>query len=97
MSSQRTIQLSGRSDPAKAGDAEGQEPSDWLIREQQRRLAELMRRWWEARDSGNLLPPNQQAELEALARIALRGSAPHESDLMRAAERPRPGGVLPDI
>jgi hypothetical protein len=75
MSSQPTIQLSGRSAPAKAGDAEGQEPSDWLILEQQRRLAELMRRWWEARDSGNLLPPIEQAELEALARAVLRPSA----------------------
>jgi hypothetical protein len=80
MSGQRTIQLSDRSDPAKAGDAEGLEPSGWLILEQQRRLAELMGLWWEARDSGNLLPTNEQAELEALARVALRASAPDESD-----------------
>jgi hypothetical protein len=75
MSSQRTIQLSDRSDPAKAGDAEGLEPSGWLILEQQRRLAELMGLWWEARGSGNLLPPIEQAELEALARAILRPSA----------------------
>jgi hypothetical protein len=72
--------IGGWADRAKAGDAEGLEPSGSHIPEQQRRLAELMGRWWEARDSGNLLPPNQQAELEALARIALRGSAPDESD-----------------
>jgi hypothetical protein len=48
------------------------------IPEQQQRLAELMRRWWKARDSGNLLPPNEQAELEALARAALRASAAAE-------------------
>jgi hypothetical protein len=77
MSSQRTIQFSGRSDPARAGDAEGEglEPSGWLRLEQQRRLAELMGRWWEARDSGNLLPPIEQAELEALARAVLRPAA----------------------
>ena len=75
MSSQRTIQLSGRSDPAKAGGAEGLEPTGWLMLEQQRRLAELMGRWWEARDSGSLLPPIEQAELEALARAVLRPAA----------------------
>lgn len=48
------------------------------IPEQQQRLAELMRRWWKARDSGNMLPANEQAELEALARAALRASAAAE-------------------
>lgn len=48
------------------------------IPEQQQRLAELMRRWWKARDSGNMLPPNEQDELEALARAALRASAAAE-------------------
>ena len=62
-------------DASKAGDADGLDPSSSLIPKQQRRLAQLMRRWWEARDSGNLLPPNEQAELEALARVALRVSA----------------------
>ena len=74
MSSQRKLQLFGRSDRAKAGDAEG-EPSGSLMPNQQRRLEELMRRWWEARDSGKLLPPVDQVELEALARVALRASA----------------------
>ena len=75
MNNQRTIQFSGRSNPDKAGEAEGLEPSGSLIPEKQRRLAELMGRWWEARDSGNLLPPIEQAELEALARAVLRPSA----------------------
>ena len=74
------IQLSGRSDRTKGGDADGSNPSGSPIPEQQQRLAELMRRWWKARDSGNMLPPNEQAELEALARAALRASAAAESD-----------------
>jgi hypothetical protein len=53
----------------------GLKPDGSLAPKQQRRLTELMRRWWEARDSGNLLPAADQAELEAIARIALRGSA----------------------
>jgi len=72
--------IGGWADRAKAGDAGGLEPSGSHIPEQQRRLPELMGRWWEARDSGNLLPPNEQAELEALPRVALRASAPDESD-----------------
>jgi DNA-binding transcriptional regulator YbjK len=42
---------------------------------QQKRLAELMERWRTARDRGETLPANQQAELEALVEAELRASA----------------------
>jgi hypothetical protein len=49
-------------------------PADSLTPEQERRLAELMARWWRARDSGNTLPPVEQDELEALAQVGLRAA-----------------------
>ncbi|HWQ32673.1 MAG TPA: hypothetical protein VNQ79_07300 [Blastocatellia bacterium] len=42
---------------------------------QQRRLAELMARWRDARDQRRQLPPEEFAELEALIEAELEGSA----------------------
>jgi anti-anti-sigma regulatory factor len=54
-------------------------PADSLTPEQDRRLAELMARWWRARDSGNTLPQVEQDELEALASVELHSSAADET------------------
>jgi hypothetical protein len=42
---------------------------------QQQRLAELMDRWRTARDKGESLPTDQQAELEALTEVELGAAA----------------------
>jgi hypothetical protein len=60
-----------KSKRATAGDAQGSKPAGALASEPQRRLAQLMNRWWQARDSGHTLPPDEQAELEALAQAEL--------------------------
>jgi anti-anti-sigma regulatory factor len=62
-------------DPDEIDTAHGSGPTGSLTPEQERRLAELMGRWWLARDSGNTLPPVEQDELEALARAGLRDVA----------------------
>ncbi len=49
---------------------------------QQRRLAELMERWWEARDAGASLPAHEQAELEALIDEEIRASARRTAALL---------------
>lgn len=50
-------------------------PDRFFNIEQQQRLAELMSRWRTARDKGETLLPDEQAELEALVEAELRASA----------------------
>src|SRR5437016_3277886 len=45
---------------------QGQQPDRFFTAAQQQRLGELMNRWRAARDAREALPPEQQAELEAL-------------------------------
>jgi hypothetical protein len=42
--------------------------------EQQKRLSELMELWWIARDQGQDLPPDQQAELDSLVEAELKAA-----------------------
>ena len=42
---------------------------------QQRRLAELKSQWRKCRDAGGALPPNEEAELEALVEAELSAAA----------------------
>lgn len=49
---------------------------------QQRRLAELMARWRDARDAGASLPAHEQAELEALIEEEVRASARRTTALL---------------
>lgn len=50
---------------------------------QQQRLAELMDRWRAARDVGTALPPQEQAELDALVEIELRAASERSTALAR--------------
>lgn len=50
---------------------------------QQQRLAELMDRWRAARDGGASLPPQEQAELDALVEAELRAATERSSALVR--------------
>jgi hypothetical protein len=50
-------------------------PDPFFNLQQRQRLAELMARWREARDSGRSLAPADQAELEALSEAEVRASA----------------------
>jgi hypothetical protein len=63
-----------KSNRSTAGDAPRSRRASLAISEPQRRLAELMNRWWQARDSGNKLPSDEQAELETLAQAELRAA-----------------------
>lgn len=47
------------------------------------RLAELMTRWRAARDAGTALPPDEQAELEALLKAEVEASAERAAALLR--------------
>jgi len=50
-------------------------PDEFFNEAQQARLAELMQKWRVARDAGETLPGNEQAELERLIETELEGSA----------------------
>ncbi len=50
---------------------------------QQQRLAELMDRWRAARDAGTALPPQEQAELDALVEAELRAATDRSASLVR--------------
>src|SRR5262249_55493850 len=49
-------------------------PDRFFTEAQRVRLAELMTRWRTARDRGQLLPPDEQAELDALVDAEVRAS-----------------------
>jgi hypothetical protein len=58
-------------------------PDEFFTAEQQDRLQELMTRWRAARDAGGALPPEEQAELDALVQAELRGAAARAAALNR--------------
>jgi hypothetical protein len=59
------------------------QPDDLFTAAQQQRLAELMARWRAARDAGTPFPPEEQAELDALAESELRAASERSARLAR--------------
>lgn len=59
------------------------QPDEWFTAEQRQRLADLMIRWRVARDAGTQLPPDDQAELDALVRAELQAAAERSAALAR--------------
>ncbi len=57
-------------------------PDRFFTAQQQQRLTELMQRWRAARDTGTMLPPDEQAELDALVEAELRGAAARAAALL---------------
>ncbi|MEQ9669844.1 hypothetical protein [Coleofasciculus sp. G2-EDA-02] len=56
---------------------------DWFFSEfEQQRLSELMNRWRTARDQGQMLPPEQQAELDRLVETELKAATARTTALM---------------
>jgi hypothetical protein len=62
-------------------------PDSLFTAAQQQRLGELMVRWRAARDAGTPLPPEEQAELDALVQAELRAAAERSAAL---AGQPKP-------
>jgi hypothetical protein len=62
-------------------------PDRFFSAAQQQRLAELMGRWRVARDKGETLPTEEQAELEALIEAELRAAADRAAALVDELER----------
>lgn len=58
-------------------------PDKLFTAAQQQRLVELMDQWRAARDAGASLPPQEQAELNALVEAELRAAAERSSALVR--------------
>src|SRR5690349_8612491 len=58
-------------------------PDEFFTAAQQQRLQELMTRWGAARDAGGTLPPQEQAELEALVEAELRAATARAAALSR--------------
>jgi hypothetical protein len=58
-------------------------PDEWFTAEQRRRLADLMARWRAARDAGTALPPEEQAELDALVKAELEAASRRSAALAR--------------
>jgi hypothetical protein len=58
-------------------------PDPFFSAEQQERLSELMNLWRLARDQGQELSPEQQAELNSLVEIELRASVARTAALMQ--------------
>ncbi|HEY9599580.1 MAG TPA: hypothetical protein V6D33_18100 [Cyanophyceae cyanobacterium] len=58
-------------------------PDAFFSAEQQERLSELMNLWRLARDQGQELPPEQQAELNDLVEMELRAATARTSVLMQ--------------
>lgn len=57
---------------------------DWLFTaEQQQRLSDLMNLWRTARDQGQTLPPEQQAELDKLVQAELRAATARTAALVQ--------------
>jgi hypothetical protein len=62
---------------------QNQRPDAFFTAEQQSRLQELMARWRKARDSGQSLPPDEQAELDALVAAELHASTARAKSLLQ--------------
>lgn len=58
-------------------------PDALFTAEQQQRLTELMDHWRAARDVGTSLPPQEQAELDALVEAELRAASERSAALVR--------------
>ncbi len=58
-------------------------PDQFFTAEQQDRLRELMARWRAARDAQTSLPPEEQAELDALVEAELRAATARAAALAR--------------
>ena len=56
-------------------------PDSLFTAAQQQRLADLMARWRAARDAGTPLPPEEQAELDALVEAELRAASARSAAL----------------
>lgn len=61
-------------------------PDRFFTAEQQNRLKELMARWRTARDAGTSLPPDEQAELNALTDAEVRAATERAAALLREFE-----------
>jgi hypothetical protein len=61
---------------------QNQKPDRFFSAEQQQRLVDLMARWREARDSGSLLSPMDQVELEALVGAELEAATRRAAALL---------------
>jgi hypothetical protein len=61
---------------------QGFSPDRFFDAAQQERLAELMARWRQARDAGGELPPQEQAELDALIQAEVEASARRTAALL---------------
>jgi hypothetical protein len=59
-------------------------PDDLFTAEQQARLAALMLKWRAARDHNEALPPEEQAELEALVKTEVQASGERAARILRA-------------
>lgn len=60
-------------------------PDSLFSGEQQQRLAELMELWRLARDSGQVFPPEQQTELDALVEAELHAATARAASLTQSA------------
>jgi hypothetical protein len=58
-------------------------PDTLFTAEQQQRLDELLARWRAARDADTSLPPQEQAELDALVEAELRAATERSAVLLR--------------
>lgn len=58
-------------------------PDPFFSADQQKRLSELMSLWRAARDRGQALPPEQQAELDTLVDAELRAATARTAALMQ--------------
>jgi len=57
---------------------------DWFFSEfEQQRLSKLMNRWRTARDQGQMLPPEQQAELDSLVEAELKAATARTAALIQ--------------
>jgi hypothetical protein len=59
------------------------QPDEFFTAAQQQRLADLLSRWRAARDAGTALPPEEQAELDALVKAELRAATERSAALLR--------------
>jgi uncharacterized FlgJ-related protein len=62
-------------------------PDTFFTATQQQRLRELMAKWRVARDTGAVLPADENAELEALIDAELEASGKRTAALLREADR----------
>ena len=63
------------------------QPDRFFDRTQQMRLSELMQRWRSARDSGTAFSPQEQTELDQLARAELDATSKRASALLSEIQR----------